>query len=66
MVDLFARENETEAQRLQRALGAAERTIQRQAAEGISLHAQVTELQADVRYWRERALRCTELEPEGT
>jgi hypothetical protein len=43
-----------------------ERTIHRQSAEGISLHAQVTELQAEVRYWRDRALHCAGLEPEGT
>lgn len=66
MVNLFARENETEAQRLQRALEAAQHTIHRQAAEGIGLHAQVTELQAEVRYWRDRALHCAGLEPEGT
>lgn len=66
MVNLFARENETEVQRMQRMLDAAERTIQRQAAEGIDLHAQVTALQAEVRYWRERALHCAELETEGT
>lgn len=66
MVNLFARENETEAQRLQRALDAAQCTIQRQAAEVVNLHAQVAELQSAVHYWRERALRCAELEPEGT
>lgn len=66
MASLFARENETEAQRLQRMLDAAERTIQRQASEGISLHAQVATLQDEVRYWRERALHCVEIEPEGT
>ena len=66
MIDLFARENETDMQRTQRMLDAAERTIQRQAAEGIDLHAQVAALQAQVRYWRERALHCAEIEPEGT
>ena len=44
----------------------AERTIQRQAAECIDLHAQIATLQDEVRYWRERALHCAEIEPEGT
>lgn len=66
MASLFTRENETEAQRLQRALDAAERTIQRQAAECIDLHAQAATLQDEVRYWRNRALHCAEIEPEGT
>jgi hypothetical protein len=43
-----------------------ERIIHRQAVEGINLHAQVATLQAEVHYWRERALHCAELEPEGT
>ena len=44
----------------------SERTIQRQAAEGIDLHAQNATLTDSVRYWRNRALHCTEIEAEGT